>query len=160
MGCFMCGTNKNIIKHHTSYEPEEIVDCCRSCHLKIHHESDELPNKTNRKITLKSSQKRYRETHNMKQISVPDNIHKFIMDNKDSDHKSAGAFLQRLWDENVVLHHNVERLSKVIKSGRVYPDDFTEDEKDLIIQILDGYLQSKDDTVRDVANCIEDKLKK
>lgn len=96
----------------------------------------------------------------MKCISVPNNIHKIIMDNKDSNHKSAGAFLQRLWDDNVVLHHTVERLSKEIKSGRVYPDDFTEDEKNLIIKSLDRYLQSKDDTVRDVANCIEDKLKK
>jgi len=25
-----------VIKHHTSYNPEVIVDCCRSCHKKIH----------------------------------------------------------------------------------------------------------------------------
>ena len=96
----------------------------------------------------------------MKSISVPDNIHKLIMDNKDSNHKSAGDVLQRLWDENVVLYHAVERLSEEIESGRVHPDDFTEDEKNHIFQILDESLQSKDDTVRDVANCIEDKLKK
>lgn len=96
----------------------------------------------------------------MKSISVPDNIHRLIMNNKDFNHKSAGDVLRRLWDENVVLHHAVERLSEEIESGRVHPDDFTEDEKNLIFQILDGPLQSEDDTVRDVANCIEDKLKK
>jgi len=35
--CFKCGTTEGtIIKHHTSYNPEVIVDCCRSCHSKIH----------------------------------------------------------------------------------------------------------------------------
>lgn len=36
MKCFSCGKNKETIKHHTSYEPEEVVDCCRSCHAIIH----------------------------------------------------------------------------------------------------------------------------
>ncbi len=34
--CFKCGSDKNIIKHHISYNPEIIVDCCGSCHKRIH----------------------------------------------------------------------------------------------------------------------------
>ncbi len=37
MKCFKCGTEKGkIIKHHVNYSPEIIVDCCWSCHQKIH----------------------------------------------------------------------------------------------------------------------------
>lgn len=36
--CFKCGKEGGIIyKHHTSYNPEVLVDCCISCHSKIHH---------------------------------------------------------------------------------------------------------------------------
>jgi len=36
--CFKCGTVEGtIIKHHIKYEPEIIVDCCQSCHKKIHN---------------------------------------------------------------------------------------------------------------------------
>jgi len=47
--CFKCGTSEGtmllrhgvlkptrIISHHISYIPEKIVDCCDSCHKKIH----------------------------------------------------------------------------------------------------------------------------
>ena len=35
--CFKCGTTSGkIITHHVSYNPEKIVDCCQSCHVKIH----------------------------------------------------------------------------------------------------------------------------
>ena len=96
----------------------------------------------------------------MKSISVPDKIHRWIMDNKDFQHKSAGDVLQKIRDDNVVFRHTIDRLLEEIGSDRVNPDDFTEDEKNLIFQILDGPLQSEDDNVRDSANSIEDKLKK
>lgn len=35
--CFKCGSTRFVIKHHTSYNPEVVVDCCRSCHSIIHH---------------------------------------------------------------------------------------------------------------------------
>lgn len=35
--CFKCGLEENIISHHIKYNPEEIVDCCRSCHKLIHN---------------------------------------------------------------------------------------------------------------------------
>ena len=35
--CFKCGSDRFVIKHHISYNPEKIVDCCRSCHQTIHH---------------------------------------------------------------------------------------------------------------------------
>jgi hypothetical protein len=34
--CFKCGTSKNVINHHTSYNPPIAVKCCRSCHRNIH----------------------------------------------------------------------------------------------------------------------------
>ncbi len=55
MKCFKCGIEEGtlienrihhkgegfypvqIIKHHISYAPEVVVDCCWSCHKKIHH---------------------------------------------------------------------------------------------------------------------------
>ena len=96
----------------------------------------------------------------MKSISVPDNIHRWIMDNKDFRHKSAGDVLQKIRDDNVVFRHTIDRLAEEIGSDRVNPDDFTEDEKSLIFQMLDEPLQSEDNNVRDIANSIEDKLKK
>ena len=36
--CHKCGcTDKELIHHHRSYEPEEIVMVCRSCHKYIHN---------------------------------------------------------------------------------------------------------------------------
>jgi len=35
--CFKCGSDRFVIKHHISYNPEKIVDCCRKCHAIIHH---------------------------------------------------------------------------------------------------------------------------
>lgn len=54
--CFKCGLSDNVelellnrqgtyleikpmkfVKHHISYNPEVVVDCCNSCHTKIHH---------------------------------------------------------------------------------------------------------------------------
>lgn len=36
--CFKCGQEKNTIKHHLKYNilDDQIVDCCLSCHRKIH----------------------------------------------------------------------------------------------------------------------------
>lgn len=37
--CARCGKSldfKTAIQHHFSYDPEKIIDVCRSCHLKIH----------------------------------------------------------------------------------------------------------------------------
>jgi len=35
--CFKCGTSTGmIIKHHLSYDPEILVDCCKKCHRNIH----------------------------------------------------------------------------------------------------------------------------
>ena len=30
--CKLCGSTKNLIYHHTSYEPETIIVICESCH--------------------------------------------------------------------------------------------------------------------------------
>ena len=38
--CVECGSSKNIDQHHVSYEPEELVPLCRSCHGKVHHDPE------------------------------------------------------------------------------------------------------------------------
>lgn len=34
--CTLCDSTSNIDNHHTSYEPEETVMLCRSCHQEVH----------------------------------------------------------------------------------------------------------------------------
>lgn len=63
--CFRCGTSKGtIIKHHLSYNPEVIVDCCMSCHTTIHkrirkENSCRLSVEETDKLSQKSSKIRY-----------------------------------------------------------------------------------------------------
>lgn len=42
--CYVCGENAHVF-HHTSYEPEETVMVCPTCHNEIHgnHHVDLLP---------------------------------------------------------------------------------------------------------------------
>jgi len=35
--CSICGSIKNIQKHHRDYTKGEVVIACASCHRKIHH---------------------------------------------------------------------------------------------------------------------------
>ncbi len=65
--CFKCGsTTGTIIKHHISYDPEIIVDCCRSCHKKIHYRARKTgkcnvsPDKID-ELSTKSSMLRYQK---------------------------------------------------------------------------------------------------
>lgn len=63
--CFKCGTTEGtIIKHHLSYNPEVIVDCCMSCHTTIHkrirkENSCRLSVEETNKLSQKSSKRRY-----------------------------------------------------------------------------------------------------
>jgi AbrB family looped-hinge helix DNA binding protein len=34
--CLICGSTKNVVKHHINYENGDIVYLCQSCHIKIH----------------------------------------------------------------------------------------------------------------------------
>jgi len=38
--CDLCGDTENVDGHHISYEPEEVVDLCRSCHQKVHADEE------------------------------------------------------------------------------------------------------------------------
>ena len=40
--CYICGSVDNIVLHHVSYAPEEVMSVCSSCHGKIHHSNDTL----------------------------------------------------------------------------------------------------------------------
>ena len=47
--CALCGTildtfSSDRIKHHVSYQPERVIDVCRSCHRKIHTKHNDYPN--------------------------------------------------------------------------------------------------------------------
>jgi len=35
-GCAICGSKDDLDEHHLSYEPEETIEVCSSCHSKIH----------------------------------------------------------------------------------------------------------------------------
>ena len=37
-GCEICGSEKRIDQHHTSYENDETVPLCRSCHQNVHND--------------------------------------------------------------------------------------------------------------------------
>lgn len=36
MTCAVCGSEKQLQRHHVSYEPEMIIDLCKQCHKKLH----------------------------------------------------------------------------------------------------------------------------
>jgi len=38
--CIICESNKNVISHHISYDENETVPMCRSCHGKVHNNPD------------------------------------------------------------------------------------------------------------------------
>ncbi|MFB6192265.1 MAG: tyrosine-type recombinase/integrase [Haloarculaceae archaeon] len=54
--CFVCGQRMNLIDHHKSYQPEEIVELCPSCHQQL-HENDE-PEKLIPDMSRKEAEKR------------------------------------------------------------------------------------------------------
>jgi len=37
--CTLCNDRPSSVSHHTSYNPEETIDVCPSCHAEIHHTS-------------------------------------------------------------------------------------------------------------------------
>lgn len=95
----------------------------------------------------------------MKSISVLNNTHKCIMDQKDSEHKSADAVVMELINSNNNLKQTVERLMEDIHSERLLVGEFDENEQNLIVQVLDGPLQSEDIEMKGTAESIEMKLK-
>jgi hypothetical protein len=34
--CAVCGSTKNVVRHHLSWEPETTMPVCKSCHNRIH----------------------------------------------------------------------------------------------------------------------------
>lgn len=65
--CFICGSNEKLIKHHICYDPETIVECCHSCHCKIHkHRKKDrtglmVVSRDDLKLSHKGSTKRYHD---------------------------------------------------------------------------------------------------
>ena len=45
--CYGCNVvSRDIVCHHTSYDPERVVPMCFDCHRRLHQESDFLPHLT------------------------------------------------------------------------------------------------------------------
>lgn len=42
MSCAICGSNENLVRHHTSYNPERILVLCHSCHTMVHAHTSTL----------------------------------------------------------------------------------------------------------------------
>lgn len=84
--CFKCGIEEGtlqklsrnrrgrarIIVHHISYNPEVVVNCCYSCHVKIHKQirkdnrcpfSVEIIDRLSRLSSMKRSNKHYKGIH-------------------------------------------------------------------------------------------------
>ena len=40
--CTECGSIINLVYHHISYDPEQLVVLCKSCHKKEHHKNNIL----------------------------------------------------------------------------------------------------------------------
>lgn len=38
--CVECGTDEDIVMHHTDYEEDKTTPVCRGCHQKIHADTD------------------------------------------------------------------------------------------------------------------------
>jgi hypothetical protein len=57
--CTLCGDDGDLDEHHTSYEPEETVMLCRSCHQTVHKaDSHELqPDDSSSKTTIEVAER-------------------------------------------------------------------------------------------------------
>lgn len=38
--CYLCGKRTNLVEHHRSYQPTELVDLCPSCHNEVHDKEE------------------------------------------------------------------------------------------------------------------------
>lgn len=67
--CVECGETEGIDRHHTSYDPEETVPLCRSCHQTVHSdESHELyPNDRPETTVIELTESQKDELDNLKE---------------------------------------------------------------------------------------------
>ncbi len=77
--CFQCGATEQLIKHHISYNPESIVDCCLSCHRKIHQKLSKITEKERHISVVSAVNRRY---WRQKPIIKADNKKSLIIDNE------------------------------------------------------------------------------
>jgi len=61
--CYFCGTNKELVEHHISYNPQIVVTLCHSCHSKFHYIF-----KKYHEIILKKDITLYRISQHLKKI--------------------------------------------------------------------------------------------
>lgn len=75
--CFKCGRDdRELIQHHISYSPEKVVDCCHSCHVKIHkrirkNNACPISVKETRRISINSSIRRNRKNIQFSETLLP-----------------------------------------------------------------------------------------
>jgi len=89
--CAECGSSDYVEQHHTSYDPENTVPLCRSCHQQVHaDESHRLhPDDSGRTTTIQITMRQKEKLDNIKisgSLSYADVISNLI-----SEHESSGA---------------------------------------------------------------------
>lgn len=38
--CFLCGSNSDLLHHHTQYKPARLITVCKQCHFEIHRNGE------------------------------------------------------------------------------------------------------------------------
>lgn len=57
--CTVCKENKETVRHHISYKPENIMHVCQSCHGKIHHNEEFRPDLTPELSRMEAAERGY-----------------------------------------------------------------------------------------------------
>lgn len=70
--CFVCGARDNTVEHHVSYDPEETVPTCRSCHTKIHKLDDFRPDLTPENVP---EERRHTLDEDSRYINIKESVH-------------------------------------------------------------------------------------
>lgn len=78
--CTICGSGKNILRHHISYEHDVTVPLCASCHIRVHRD------KSHRLYPID-----YKPTNTMKSMStqIPDDLYERLKDEVDDNRFSS-----------------------------------------------------------------------
>lgn len=84
--CVECGSSEKIHQHHVSYQNDETVPLCISCHREVHvNEDHELYPED-----PENSESYYDESFERKTISLPDDLAEYV----EEEHLNLSRFVQ------------------------------------------------------------------